>query len=148
MCSKSADFSVKFCVGLLFSMLMHNRMCPLKHIHWHCWFYYLHPILLAALHESCAGRIRTKLSRFLQIWNTQIIIFISLITLSYIMFFFLPLSGFLDFRIQNLQWDNSYIYMDTGMIESECRVNTKSDWVDVKLQIGIDFLMCTLHKYT
>lgn len=30
---KSADFSVKFCVGLLFSVLMHDRMCPLKSMH-------------------------------------------------------------------------------------------------------------------
>lgn len=43
-----------FCDILLCSMLMRDRMCPLKYIHWPCcWFHYLHPILLAAPHESC-----------------------------------------------------------------------------------------------
>lgn len=84
-----------FCEILHFIMLMCDRMCPLKYMHWPCcWFHYLHPILLAAPHESCVCTTQRKLSRFLQIQNKWCFYNIQRFTLSYFTVFII--SGSLD----------------------------------------------------
>ncbi len=48
-----------FCEILHFIMLMCDRMCPLKYMHWPCcWFHYLHPILLADHMKAVSAQLK------------------------------------------------------------------------------------------